>query len=407
MRNIMEQANNYIKNIINTQRTFFNSNKTKDITFRKKMLCKLKKAIKHNEKKILRTLYHDLGKSKAESYMSEIAMVYHEIDTSLSHIDKWSRPMHAAGTLSTFPAKNYIYSEPYGIVLILAPWNYPVNLSLCPLVGAIAAGNCAILKCSKSSLMTSDLIQDIINSTFNNSYIYCTDADIDYDAVLNQKYDYIFFTGSKTVGREVMRQASSHLTPVTLELGGKSPCLVDESADLALAAKRIVFGKFLNCGQTCVAPDYVYCDEKRKEALICELKRQITKQFGSEPLKNPSYGKIINKKHFERIRRLLNPEKVIFGGNVNPDTLQIAPTLLDHVTFEDAIMQEEIFGPVAVIIKFKDEADVIAMANDSVYGLGGAVWTRDAAGPPSARIRRQPLVRAGKPHDAGTRAGQR
>ena len=310
--------------------------------------------------------------------MCETGLVLSEISYMLKHIRSLSREKRVHTPLAQFHSRSYTKPSPYGVVLVMSPWNYPFLLSIDPLADAIAAGNTVILKPSAYSPACSDLLAKLIHRYFPAKYLtVITGGRSENTALLQQHFDYIFFTGSKTVGREVMRQASSHLTPVTLELGGKSPCLVDESADLALAARRIVFGKFLNCGQTCVAPDYVYCDEKRKEALICELKRQITKQFGSEPLKNPSYGKIINQKHFERIRRLLNPEKVIFGGNVNPDTLQIAPTLLDHVTFEDAIMQEEIFGPVVVVQKFKTADEVIALANDSVYGLGGAVFTKN------------------------------
>ena len=374
----MEQANNYIKNIINTQRTFFNSNKTKDITFRKKMLCKLKKAIKHNEKKILRALYHDLGKSKAESYMSEIAMVYHEIDTALSHIEKWSRPMHAAGTLSTFPAKNYIYSEPYGIVLILAPWNYPVNLSLCPLVGVIAAGNCAILKCSKSSLMTSDLIQDIINSTFNNSYIYCTDADIDYDAVLNQKYDYIFFTGSPAVGKQIMKQASENLTPISLELGGKSPCIIDETADLKLAAKRIAWGKFLNAGQTCISIDYVLIHEKVKNTFIKELFREIKHRYKNAAF-NSSYPKIINRHHYNRLKKLLASETKVIGGICNDTERKISPAILPDTDFDKPVMQEEIFGPLLPIISYRSLDKAIQTLKTKEKPLACYVFTKKKA----------------------------
>ena len=365
----MEQANKYIKNIINTQRTFFNSNKTKDITFRKKMLCKLKKAIKHNEKKILRALYHDLGKSKAESYMSEIAMVYYEIDTALSHIEKWSRPMHAAGTLSTFPAKNYIYSEPYGIVLILAPWNYPVNLSLCPLVGAIAAGNCAILKCSKSSLMTSDLIQDIINSTFNNSYIYCTDADIDYDAVLNQKYDYIFFTGSPAVGKQIMKKASENLTPISLELGGKSPCIIDETADLKLAAKRIAWGKFLNAGQTCISIDYVLIHEKVKNTFIKELFREIKHRYKNAAF-NSSYPKIINRHHYNRLKKLLASETKVIGGICNDTERKISPAI-SYRSLDKAIQTLKTKEkPLACYVFTKKKATANKIIHEISYGGG-------------------------------------
>ena len=243
---------------------------------------------------------------------------------------------------------------------------------------AIAAGNTVILKPSAYAPASLAMIKEIIETTFPADYISVIDGGrTENQALLRQKFDKIFFTGSKAVGKEVLRHAAENLTPVTLELGGKSPCIVDSTAKIPLAARRIVFGKFLNCGQTCVAPDYIYCDEKRKEALICELKRQITKQFGSEPLKNPSYGKIINQKHFERIRRLLNPEKVIFGGNVNPDTLQIAPTLLDHVTFEDAIMQEEIFGPLLPILTYDTLEEVIRTVESHPHPLALYFFSED------------------------------
>ena len=370
--------NTEMKKIIDRQRAFFHTGTTLDVSFRIAALKRLQYMIRRHEKEIEAALLLDLKKSSFESYMCETGLVLDEIHYMLRHIRSFAKEQDVRTPLAQFCSRSYRKPSPYGVTLIVSPWNYPILLTLDPLIDAIAAGNTVILKPSAYSPACSDLLAKLIHRYFPAKYLtVITGGRSENTALLQQHFDYIFFTGSKTVGREVMRQASSHLTPVTLELGGKSPCLVDESADLALAARRIVFGKFLNCGQTCVAPDYVYCDEKRKEALICELKRQITKQFGSEPLKNPSYGKIINQKHFERIRRLLNPEKVIFGGNVNPDTLQIAPTLLDHVTFEGAIMQEEIFGPVAVIMKFKTEEEVIAMANDSEYGLGGAVWTRD------------------------------
>lgn len=280
------------------------------------------------------------------------------------HVRSLAKNRTVPTPLSQFAAHSYRSPIPYGTVLIMSPWNYPLLLTLEPLIDAIAAGNTVILKPSAYAPASLAMIKEIIETTFPADYISVIEGGrTENQALLRQKFDKIFFTGSKAVGKEVLRHAAENLTPVTLELGGKSPCIVDSTAKIPLAARRIVFGKFLNCGQTCVAPDYVYCDEKRKEALICELKRQITKQFGSEPLKNPSYGKIINQKHFERIRRLLNPEKVIFGGNVNPDTLQIAPTLLDHVTFEDAIMQEEIFGPLLPVITYRTLDEAIARIN--------------------------------------------
>lgn len=356
--------NTEMKKIIDRQRTFFQTGTTLDVSFRIAALKRLQHMIRRHEKEIEAALLLDLKKSSFESYMCETGLVLDEIHYMLRHIRSFAKEQDVRTPLAQFCSRSYRKPSPYGVTLIVSPWNYPILLTLDPLIDAIAAGNTVILKPSAYSPACSDLLAKLIHRYFPAKYLtVITGGRSENTALLQQHFDYIFFTGSKTVGREVMRQASSHLTPVTLELGGKSPCLVDESADLALAARRIVFGKFLNCGQTCVAPDYVYCDEKRKEALICELKRQITKQFGSEPLKNPSYGKIINQKHFERIRRLLNPEKVIFGGNVNPDTLQIAPTLLDHVTFEDAIMQEEIFGPLLPVITYRTLDEAIARIN--------------------------------------------
>ena len=330
--------NTEMKKIIDRQRAFFHTGTTLDVSFRIAALKRLQHMIRRHEKEIEAALLLDLKKSSFESYMCETGLVLDEIHYMLRHIRSFAKEQDVRTPLAQFCSRSYRKPSPYGVTLIVSPWNYPILLTLDPLIDAIAAGNTVILKPSAYSPACSDLLAKLIHRYFPAKYL-------------------TVITGGRS------ENTASHLTPVTLELGGKSPCLVDESADLALAARRIVFGKFLNCGQTCVAPDYVYCDEKRKEALICELKRQITKQFGSEPLKNPSYGKIINQKHFERIRRLLNPEKVIFGGNVNPDTLQIAPTLLDHVTFEDAIMQEEIFGPLLPVITYRTLDEAIARIN--------------------------------------------
>ena len=353
-----------IKKLVELQRSYFYTGATRPVKTRIEHLKKLKDWVTAHEEDINKALGEDLGKSSFESYMCETGLILNELTHMIRNVDEYAEEQDVHTPMSQFAARSYKKPVPYGIVLVMSPWNYPFLLSIEPLIDALAAGNTVILKPSAYSPACSDLLAKLIHRYFPAKYLtVITGGRSENTALLEQHFDYIFFTGSKTVGREVMRQASSHLTPVTLELGGKSPCLVDESADLALAARRIVFGKFLNCGQTCIAPDYIYCDEKRKEALICELKRQITKQFGSEPLKNPSYGKIINQKHFERIRRLLNPEKVIFGGNVNPDTLQIAPTLLDHVTFEDAIMQEEIFGPLLPVITYRTLDEAIARIN--------------------------------------------
>lgn len=372
------QSSYYLKQIVTKQHIFFNKNMTKNISFRKAVLHKLKKTIKQNEKKLLKALHLDLGKSKAESYISEIAMVYHEIDNALANIEKWSRPKRVNGTITTFPSKNYIYNEPYGVVLILAPWNYPVNLSLCPLVGAIAAGNCAVIKCSKSSKITSDLIQDIINNTFNNNYVYCTDSDIDYDSILNQKYDYIFFTGSPNVGRKIMKKAAESLTPISLELGGKSPCIIDETADLKLAARRIAWGKFLNAGQTCISIDYVLVHENVKNDFIKKIQKEIKHRYKNAECSN-SYPKIINRHHYNRLKKLLLTENKLIGGTYNDAERKIAPTLLPETDFTKPVMQEEIFGPLLPIIGYQNLDNVIYTLKHKEKPLACYVFTRKKA----------------------------
>lgn len=353
-----------IRQRISTQRDFFATGATLPLSFRLKQLEHLKLALKRHEQDLYTALKADLGKSRMESYMCEIGLTLSELTWMQKHLPKLMRCKTVPTPLAHFAAKSFQSPSPYGTVLIMSPWNYPVLLTLEPLIDALAAGNTVILKPSAYAPHTSQILSQLLKECYPPEYVtMITGGREENQALLNQRFDKIFFTGGKTVGKEVLRHAAEYLTPVTLELGGKSPCIVDSTAKISLTARRIIFGKYLNCGQTCVAPDYIYCDEKRKEALICELKRQITKQFSSEPLKNPSYVKIINQKHFERIRRLLNPEKVIFGGNVNPDTLQIAPTLLDHVTFEDAIMQEEIFGPLLPVITYRTLDEAIARIN--------------------------------------------
>lgn len=368
----------YMEQIVNKQRTFFNHNQTKDIAFRKAMLYRLKKAIRKNEKNIFKALHNDLGKSKAESYMSEIAMVYQEIDTAISNIQKWSRPKHVPCTISTFPSKNYIHSEPYGVVLIITPWNYPINLSLCPLIGAIAAGNCSVLKCSKNSLATSELIQDIINTTFHNNYIYCTDADIDYDILLSQHYDYIFFTGSPDVGKKIMKKASETLTPVSLELGGKSPCIIDETANLKMAARKIAWGKFLNAGQTCISIDYILIHESMKKTFITLLKQEINKRYANAAFNN-SYPKIINRRHYNRLKKLISTETKIIGGEYNDIERKIAPTILPETDFDRPVMQEEIFGPLLPVISYKNINKVIQTLKSKEKPLACYIFTSKKA----------------------------
>lgn len=348
-----------VKKLVNLQRSFFFSNKTQNIAFRIESLKRLKACILKYESQIHDALHADLGKSTFEGYMCETGLVLSEITYMLKHIRSFSSTKRVHTPLAQFHSKSYRKPSPYGVVLIMSPWNYPFLLTLEPLVDAIAAGNTAVIKPSAYSPHTSNLICKMIQECFPPQYVaVVTGGRAENTCLLQEHFDYIFFTGSQNVGKEVMKSASTHLTPVTLELGGKSPCIVDASANLKLAAKRIVFGKFLNCGQTCVAPDYIYCNRTVKDKLLAELKLQIGAQYGESPLKNEHYGNMINEKHFDRILGLLDSDKVVHGGNSNRDSLQLEPTIMDHVTFQDAVMQEEIFGPILPILTFNslDEA---------------------------------------------------
>jgi aldehyde dehydrogenase len=342
-----------IERVISSQREFFNTNATKSVSFRIDALKKLKYGIKQHEEQILDALYMDLGKSAAEAYMAEVAMVYEEIDTAISSVKKWSKPKRVRGTLTTFPARNYIYHEPYGVVLVMAPWNYPFNLSMSPVIGAMAAGNCVMLKSSKTSIHTATVIQKIINGAFDKNYLYCVDADSNYDDVLDHRYDYIFFTGSPNVGKTIMKKASEHLTPVSLELGGKSPCFVDKDANIKMAAKRIIWGKCLNAGQTCISIDYVLVHQDVKDLLVEEMKKEIDKRYRNAQ-ESDSYPKIISQRHYDRLLQLMDEEKNVIGGHHNAERRKIAPALLTGTDFDKPVMQEEIFGPLLPIISYTD-----------------------------------------------------
>ena len=365
-----------LKEIINKQRDFFNTNATKSVKYRIKMLQRLKEAIRNNEVAILSALYKDLLKSKAEAYMSELAIVYAEINEALKNVRKWSRPEKVKGTIATFPSKNYVYSEPYGVVLIMAPWNYPFNLAIAPLIAAIAAGNTAIIKCSKESIYTSKVIKYIINKAFSSNYIFCVDEDIDYDELLNQRYDYIFFTGSQRVGKIVMNIASNKLIPISLELGGKSPCIIDETADIKLAARRVLWGKLLNAGQTCVSVDYVLIHSSVKDRFIKYLQKEIKKRYPNA-LNNDTYPRIINEHHYKRLMNLIKSEDSIIGGRGDDVVHRLEPTILPDVDFDHEIMKEEIFGPVLPIIEYDDINNVIRIIKEHEKPLACYVFTRD------------------------------
>lgn len=367
-----------LKELVHKQRRFFHTNATMNIGFRIQALEKLKRWIQTNEKEIVRALQKDLGKSSFESYMSEIGLVLSEIAYMQRHVAKYSKTKTVHTPLAQFHAKSFVKPSPYGVVLIMSPWNYPFLLTIDPLIDALAAGNTVILKPSAYSAYTSKLLSKMIQECFEERYVAVVSGGrAENLCLLEQHFDYIFFTGSQSVGKQVMKKASEFLTPVTLELGGKSPCIVDKSANIKLSVKRIVFGKYLNCGQTCVAPDYIYCDRAVKDKFVRELKKQIQKQYGNHPLENEAYGKIINKKHFERILNLIDQEKVVHGGNFDEKTLKIEPTILDHVTVADASMQEEIFGPVLPILTYDHIEEVIRNIQTMPKPLALYLFTKD------------------------------
>ena len=367
-----------IEALVHEQRSFFYTNETLDVKYRIQALEKLRKCIIKHESEIADALKRDLGKSGTESYMCETGLVLDEIRYMIKHLPGFVRDRKVRTPVAQFCAKSYQKASPYGVVLVMSPWNYPLLLALEPLVDAIAAGNTVIIKPSAYSPYTQRVVSTIIEECFDSRYVaVVTGGREENISLLETHFDYIFFTGSKTVGKEVMRHAAEHLTPVTLELGGKSPCIVDKSADIRLSVKRIVFGKFLNCGQTCVAPDYIYCDKEIKEQLLKELTKQIQKQFGRHPLSGKNYGKIINRKHFDRIIGLIDKEKVVTGGKYDKDTLQIEPTVMDNVTFDDKIMQEEIFGPVLPVIVYDDLQEVVGRVNSREHPLALYIFSRD------------------------------
>ena len=367
-----------IKDLVTRQRSYFQSGATLPVSARLATLRRLYNAISSHEKEIRRALQKDLGKSGFESYMCETGMVLEEISYMLKHTPKFAREQRVHTPLAQFCSRSYKKPSPYGVTLIMSPWNYPFMLALSPLADALAAGNTAVVKPSAYSPYTSEVLLSILTECFDPKYVaVVTGGRAENTCLLREHFDYIFFTGSQAVGKEVMRSAAEHLTPVTLELGGKSPCIVDQTADIRLAARRIVFGKYLNCGQTCVAPDYVYCHRSVKDQLIKEVQKQIRRQYGKQPLHSSDYGKIINEKHFDRILGLIDEKKVVHGGGSDRSTLRIEPTVMDNVTFSDAVMQEEIFGPVMPILVFDSLDEVIRRINSMPHPLALYIFTSD------------------------------
>lgn len=364
--------------LVKKQRDFFDSGRTFDLSYREQALNLLEQAILKYENRLYDALRKDLGKSRGESYMCEVGLTLSELRYMRRHLRSFSRNCRVRTPLAQFHAKSFTVQEPYGVVLVMSPWNYPVLLTLEPLIGALAAGNCCVVKPSAYSPAVSGVMAALLREAFPEDYVAVVEGGRqENQSLLEQKFDYIFFTGGVTVGKLVMEKASAHLTPVTLELGGKSPCIVDHTANLKLAARRLVFGKYLNCGQTCVAPDYVLAEQNIKDEFLGYVKKEIEKQYGKQPLLNPAYGKIVNRKHFDRILGLIDRKKLVCGGESDADALKIAPSVLDNVTETDAVMQEEIFGPVLPVLTVKNMDEAYTFVKRRPQPLALYIFTSD------------------------------
>lgn len=367
-----------IEKIVTMQRAYYERQKTKSLNYRMNALNRLEQAILKWEKRIEEALKRDLNKSVFEAYMTEVGMTLAELRYTKKNLKQWMRDKRVKTPLAQFPAKSYVKSEPYGVVLIMSPWNYPFMLCMEPLIGALAAGNCCVLKPSNYSPNVSKVIKAMIEEVFPQKYVAVVEGGRkENQNLLEQKFDYIFFTGGIKVGKLVMTKAAEHLTPVTLELGGKSPCIVEKTANLKLAAKRLVFGKFLNAGQTCVAPDYLLVQKEVKKEFLQYVLYWIKKMYGNDGEYGQDYTKIINEKHFERICHLIEGEEVLVGGKANPDTLQIAPTVLNHVKWSAPVMQEEIFGPVLPVLEFTKIEEAEQFVKERPKPLALYLFTQD------------------------------
>ncbi len=367
-----------ITQLLAAQKVYYQSGATLPVEFRVAQLRRLYQEITSREQEIIAALQKDLGKHSFESYMCEIGTTLSEISYMIKHCRRFAKAKRVRTPISQFAASSHIQPTPYGNVLIMSPWNYPFLLTMEPLVDALTAGNTAILKPSAYSPATSAVVESIISACFAPEYVaVITGGRAENAALLQQKFDFVFFTGSQAVGKEVLRHTAEHLTPAVLELGGKSPCIVDETAKIGLAAKRIVFGKYLNCGQTCVAPDYILCQKSIREQLIQAICAEIIAQFGADPLRNPEYGRIISEKHFDRLLSLIHAENIVHGGQSSRASLQIAPTVLDGITFDDAVMQEEIFGPVLPILTYERTELIYDLLADKPKPLALYLFTED------------------------------
>ncbi|MBL4934098.1 aldehyde dehydrogenase [Clostridium paridis] len=375
----MKELNNEeVLKIIEKHKKYFRTGETRNIDFRLSKLNELKKVIKENESLILEALKKDLNKSEFDGYASEIGYLYDSIKYFTKNLRKLAKVKKVKTPLVHFGSKSYVYSEPYGVVLIIGPFNYPFQLIFEPLIGAIIAGNCAVIKPSEFTPNVTKVVEKVIKETFEEEYVSVVQgARETTSALINSPFDYIFFTGSVPVGKIVMEAAAKNLVPVTLELGGKSPCIVDKEVDLHIAAQRIVWGKFMNAGQTCVAPDYLLVHKQIKAKLIDKILEQIELFYGIEIKTSNDFGRIVNERQFDRLVELIDEKKVVFGGRTHKDTLYIEPTIMDNVTLEDKVMEDEIFGPILPILEYNDLEEVIDMVNSKPKPLALYLFTEN------------------------------
>ena len=375
----MEEA--WIRQIVAAQRGFFADGQTKEPAFRIAALQKLKSLVRKHENALMDALEEDLRKSQFESYITEIGHVYKEIEWHLRHLKRLSRTRRMPTPWVLFPSRSRILREPYGTVLIVSPWNYPLNLALIPLIGAIAAGNCALLKLAHYSTATSALLEKLINQSFPENYIRALDGGREVNhMLLKERFDYLFFTGSPALGKVFAESAAKNLTPCTLELGGKSPCIVDRDADLQTAARRIVWGKFLNAGQTCIAPDHLLVQKDIKEELLKKICAEIERQFGADPYESPDFGRMINGAAFARVSAYLSDGKIVCGGKIREADRYIAPTLLDEVSPDAPVMRDEIFGPILPVLTFGHIDEAVRIVSSRKKPLALYYFTKDVRG---------------------------
>ena len=368
----------YIEDIVKRQKEFFKSGKTLEISFRKEQLKKLYTAIENNERELTEAVRKDLNKPEFETFETEIGLIKIDIKEAIKKIDKWSKPQNRGQSFMSPMAKNKIYKQPYGVCLILSPWNYPVQLSIEPLIGSISAGNCSVIKLSELSPNTSGVLKEILEDTFDENYVAVFDGDAEEgNYLINSEFDYIFYTGSPEIGSKVAVAAGKNLIPYTLELGGKSPCIVEKSADIDFTAKKIIWGKLLNSGQTCIAPDYIIADKSIYDELIKSMIKYVEKFYGKNPVESSDYPKIVNKKNYDRILSLIDSENIIYGGNSDDNSMKIAPTFLKVNNMNSKIMKEEIFGPVLPIITFEDKEEILDIVEKNKNPLALYIFTTD------------------------------